>query len=40
MTGRVVVTGSAGLLGRRIVERFAADGWTVVGVDAAPPRGD
>jgi UDP-glucose 4-epimerase len=40
VTGRVVVTGSAGLLGRRIVERFAADGWTVVGVDAAPPRGD
>jgi nucleoside-diphosphate-sugar epimerase len=39
MTGRVVVTGSAGLLGRRIVGRFAADGWTVVGVDVAPPRG-
>jgi UDP-glucose 4-epimerase len=38
MTGRVVVTGSAGLLGRRIVERFAAEGWTVVGVDAAAPR--
>lgn len=39
MTGRVVVTGSAGLLGRRIVGRFAAEGWTVVGVDVAPPRG-
>lgn len=39
MTGRVVVTGAAGLLGRRIVGRFAADGWTVVAVDVAPPSG-
>jgi nucleoside-diphosphate-sugar epimerase len=39
VTGRVVVTGSAGLLGRRIVERFVADSWTVVGVDIAPPSG-
>jgi UDP-glucose 4-epimerase len=36
----VIVTGSAGLLGRRIVERFVAEGWTVVGIDVAPPRGD
>ena len=32
MTGRVLVTGAAGLLGRHVVRRLAADGWAVVGL--------
>lgn len=36
---RAVVTGSSGLLGRRIVERMLGDGWEVTGVDSRPPAG-
>ncbi|MDX2542801.1 NAD-dependent epimerase/dehydratase family protein [Streptomyces sp. WI04-05B] len=36
MVSRVVVTGSSGMLGRNLVARFAADGWSVTGLDIAP----
>jgi NAD(P)-dependent dehydrogenase (short-subunit alcohol dehydrogenase family) len=36
MRGIVAVTGAAGTLGRRTVERLAAAKWIVVGIDRAP----
>ena len=36
MSRVVVVTGAAGAIGSALVERFAADGDTVVGLDSAP----
>ena len=42
-SGVVVVTGSSGLLGSTLVERLAAEGYTVVGFDKSrpphPPKG-
>lgn len=32
----VLITGSSGMLGRNLVARFAADGWSVTGLDIAP----
>jgi dTDP-4-dehydrorhamnose reductase len=37
MTGRLLVTGATGHLGRRVHERAAAAGWTVVGTYHAAP---
>jgi nucleoside-diphosphate-sugar epimerase len=34
---RVVITGSSGEIGSRLVAHFAAAGWTVLGIDARPP---
>jgi nucleoside-diphosphate-sugar epimerase len=41
MTGRVLITGASGFIGRALCERFAADGFEVRGVDVAadPARG-
>jgi 2-alkyl-3-oxoalkanoate reductase len=36
MVSRVLITGSSGMLGRNLVARFAADGWSVTGLDVAP----
>ena len=37
MSGRVVVTGGSGKLGRAVIADLAAHGWQVVNVDAAAP---
>ena len=34
----VLVTGAAGFLGRYIIRHFAAEGWSVVGIDNSPPE--
>ncbi|GAB3243455.1 NAD-dependent epimerase/dehydratase family protein [Kineosporia babensis] len=39
MTGRVVVTGAAGKLGRVVVDDLAAHGWDVLAVDRVPVPG-
>ncbi|TPG49917.1 SDR family oxidoreductase [Roseomonas nepalensis] len=40
MRGRVVVAGALGLVGRAALDRFAADGWEVIGLSRrAPPEG-
>src|SRR4051794_19097817 len=39
MTGRVVVTGAAGKLGRAVVEHLAEHGWDVLPVDQVPVPG-
>jgi nucleoside-diphosphate-sugar epimerase len=36
LTGRVVVTGAAGKLGRAVVTDLLANGWDVLGLDRAP----
>ncbi len=37
MSGKVVVVGASGLVGRAAIERFAADGWEVVGLSRRTP---
>lgn len=39
MTGRVLVTGATGSLGRRVYERAPAAGWTPIGTHFAGPAG-
>ena len=36
----MIVTGSSGEIGSQLVAHFAAAGWTVLGVDVRPPRGE
>ena len=38
MARTVLITGVAGFLGRYVARQFARDGWSVVGVDTAPPE--
>jgi nucleoside-diphosphate-sugar epimerase len=39
MVSRVLVTGSSGMLGSHVADRFAAEGHEVVGLDIAPRAG-
>jgi nucleoside-diphosphate-sugar epimerase len=38
MSGRALVTGSAGFIGRHMVAHLLTTGWDVTGVDIAPGR--
>lgn len=38
MAGTVVVAGASGLVGSAALRRFAADGWTAIGVSRRPPE--
>jgi UDP-glucose 4-epimerase len=38
MSRKLLLTGAAGFLGRHIARQFAADGWSVVGLDVVAPE--